>query len=84
MGGTEATGRSARSESTTVCLCTYNGARYLRPLLDSLANQTSPPSAVLVGDDCSTDDTLDILRDFSKTAPFRLDVVQNERRLGVC
>lgn len=83
VGGTDQASQPVSSrEPTTVCLCTRNGGRYLRPLLDSLAQQTSPPSELLVGDDCSTDDTLQILREFSLSAPFPVEVVRNERRLG--
>jgi len=45
----------------SVCLCTYNGERYLKELLDSVAAQTLPPSELLVGDDGSSDNTLEIL-----------------------
>ena len=55
-------------EKATVCLCTYNGGRYLKELLDSLAKQTLLPSELLVGDDGSSDDTLEILRDFAAHA----------------
>ncbi len=66
----------------SVCLCTYNGGRYLEELLHSLAKQTLLPAELLVGDDGSSDDTLAILRDFVAEAPFPVDVVVNEQRLG--
>jgi glycosyltransferase involved in cell wall biosynthesis len=69
-------------QSASVCLCTYNGERYLRPLLDSLAAQTLLPTELLVGDDGSTDCTLQIVRDFAACASFPVKVVPNEHRLG--
>jgi glycosyltransferase involved in cell wall biosynthesis len=69
-------------QATSVCLCTYNGGRYLRDLLHSLAAQTLLPAELLVGDDGSSDDTLKILRDFVADAPFPVEVLANERRLG--
>jgi glycosyltransferase involved in cell wall biosynthesis len=66
----------------SVCLCTYNGGQYLRELLRSLAAQTCPPVELLVGDDGSSDDTLEALRDFAAEAPFPVDIVENEQRLG--
>jgi glycosyltransferase involved in cell wall biosynthesis len=70
------------SEKATVCLCTYNGGLYLKELLDSLARQTHLPSALLVGDDGSSDDTLQIVREFAANASFPVKVLSNSRRLG--
>jgi glycosyltransferase involved in cell wall biosynthesis len=69
-------------ERATVCLCTYNGGRYLKELLDSLAKQTLLPSELLVGDDGSSDDTPEILRDFAAYAPCPVEIFANEQRLG--
>ena len=69
-------------ELATVCLCTYNESRYLRPLLASLVEQTLLPAEMLVGDDGSSDDTLQIVRDFAADAPFPVQVLSNQRRLG--
>jgi hypothetical protein len=66
----------------SVCLCTYNGSHYLKDLLESLAQQTLLPSELLVGDDGSSDDTLEILHDFAAKAPFPVEILVNERRLG--
>jgi glycosyltransferase involved in cell wall biosynthesis len=69
-------------ESASVCLCTYNGELYLRPLLDSLAVQNMLPAELLVGDDGSSDDTLRIVREFAAIAPFPVEIVSGEGRLG--
>ena len=68
--------------TASICLFTYNGARYLKPLLDSLAGQTQLPDELLVGDDCSSDDTLEIVSSFATEAPFPVEILVNERRLG--
>jgi glycosyltransferase involved in cell wall biosynthesis len=46
----------------SLVLSTYNGARYVRDQLDSLVAQTLPFDEVLVSDDCSTDETAEIVR----------------------
>lgn len=48
--------------SNSLVLSTYNGARYVRDQLDSLVAQTLPFDEVLVSDDCSTDETAEIVR----------------------
>ena len=45
----------------SVALCTYNGERFLQEQLDSIAMQTRLPDEVVVGDDCSSDTTIEIL-----------------------
>ena len=68
--------------STSVALCTYNGERFLQIQLDSLAAQTILPGELLICDDASTDDTLQILDNFSKTSPFPVRIFSNKINLG--
>lgn len=49
----------------SVVVCTYNGARFLRPQLDSLLSQSLPPCEIIVSDDGSTDGTADIVREYA-------------------
>tara|TARA_Y200000002_G_scaffold380085_1_gene390773 strand:- start:2376 stop:3338 length:963 start_codon:yes stop_codon:yes gene_type:complete len=49
-----------------VLLATYNGEKYLKEQLFSLTNQTGVKVSLLVSDDNSTDQTLNILDKFSK------------------
>lgn len=51
----------------SVVLSTYNGEKYLIEQMDSLKNQTFPLKEVLISDDCSTDDTVDIIRNYIST-----------------
>lgn len=66
----------------SVAMCTYNGGRYLREQLESIANQTRLPSELVVCDDHSSDDTIAILKQFQTGAPFPVMVFQNALRLG--
>ncbi len=66
----------------SVAMATYNGERFLREQLESLARQTLPPSELVVGDDGSTDRTLDIVAEFARSAPFPVLVHRNEANLG--
>ena len=52
----------------SVALATYNGEKYLPDQLDSLLRQALLPAELVVGDDGSTDRTLDILEDFASKA----------------
>lgn len=50
--------------SVTVVVPTFNRARYLGECLDSLLDQTVPPSQIIVVDDGSTDDTPSVVAQF--------------------
>lgn len=66
----------------SIAMATYNGARYLREQLDSFAAQTRLPDELVVCDDGSSDDTLNILEEFARTAPFQVRIFRNDVNLG--
>lgn len=66
----------------SIAMATYNGAKYLQEQLESFATQTQLPDELIVCDDGSTDKTLKILEEFSKTASFQVRIYCNENRLG--
>jgi glycosyltransferase involved in cell wall biosynthesis len=66
----------------SIALCTYNGAKFLFAQLESFLQQTRLPDELVVGDDCSTDETVSILDDFARKAPFPVFLHINEKNLG--
>jgi len=66
----------------SVTMCTYNGGQYLEEQLESIAMQSRMPAELVVCDDQSTDDTLSIVKRFEANAPFAVNVVRNNQRLG--
>jgi glycosyltransferase involved in cell wall biosynthesis len=66
----------------SIVMATYNGERFIAAQLESLAAQTLVPYELIVSDDGSTDDTLSIVRNFSTSAPFPVQISQNNKRLG--
>ena len=66
----------------SIAMATYNGAKYLPAQLDSFLAQTRLPDELIITDDGSTDDTLDIIKRFAETAPFPVIYSQNEQNLG--
>ena len=55
----------------------------MREQLESIAAQTLLPVELVVCDDGSTDDTMALVRDFARWAPFAVRLYGNENRLGV-
>ncbi len=66
----------------SVVLCTYNGARFLQEQLESIETQTLKPDELVVCDDKSTDDTLNIIRQFSNSCSLPVSLCVNEKNIG--
>jgi glycosyltransferase involved in cell wall biosynthesis len=69
----------------SIVICTYNGAAYLQAQLDSLLAQTCLPDEIVIGDDGSTDATLDILQLFAagaRAAGVEVQLRRNPANLG--
>jgi glycosyltransferase involved in cell wall biosynthesis len=67
----------------SIALATCNGEHFLREQLDSYLAQSRPPDEVVVCDDRSDDQTLEILSEFRTRAPFLVRIYQNNPRLGI-
>ena len=61
----------------SICIATYNGARYIAEQLASILKQLSAEDEVVVSDDGSTDGTLDIVRSFNDR---RIRIVDGPQR----
>lgn len=71
--------------STSIVLCTFNGARFLEIQWDSLLGQSRLPDEIVVRDDASTDTTPDLLAGLKAKAASRgiaVQYIQGERNLG--
>ena len=67
-------------------MCTYNGAsRHLAEQLDSLFAQTLMPKEIIVQDDCSTDNTTELLNEYAAKAPegVQMRVYRNATQQGI-
>ena len=58
-----------------VILATYNGSFYIKEQLDSIASQSISPDRILISDDCSTDNTLSIIHDWSNSSSVPVEVL---------
>jgi len=63
-------------------MATYNGERFIREQLDSLANQQYLPTELVIADDASSDETVAIAQQFANTAPFPVHIHPNNNRVG--
>ena len=60
----------------------YNVSEYLKQCLDSITTQSFNDFEVICIDDCSTDNSLDILKEYAKK-DSRIKIIKNEKNIGV-
>jgi glycosyltransferase involved in cell wall biosynthesis len=68
----------------SIVLCTCNGSQFLEEQLNSFLQQTILPDEIIICDDASQDDTLDIIKRWKEQVSFAVYVVKNPVRLGIC
>jgi len=69
--------------AVSVICVTYNHEKYIREALDSILMQnTEFDFEILIGEDCSTDGTRDILKEYEKKHPGRFCMYYREKNLG--
>ena len=61
-----------------VILASYNGAKYIEEQMDSILNQESVSLDIMVFDDCSTDNTIEVLNKYK----VNTNVLINKREKG--
>ena len=68
--------------TVSIAMATYNGGRFIEEQLDSFVRQTLAPDELVITDDGSDDRTLEILERFATSAPFKVHVHRNAKRLN--
>lgn len=67
----------------SVVMTTYNHERYIAEAIESvLRQQTSFRVEIVVGEDCSTDRTLNIVRDYQSMYPECIKIVTSDENVG--
>jgi len=63
-----------------IAMGTHNGARFLRQQLESIAAQTHDDWSLWVSDDYSSDNTREIVEEFARSVPQRVNLVDGPGR----
>jgi glycosyltransferase involved in cell wall biosynthesis len=68
----------------SIAITAYNDGKYIAKTLDSVLEQEhNYVYEIIIGDDCSTDDTQVILLDYQKKYPDIITLIFNERNIGL-
>src|SRR5579871_1607034 len=60
----------------SVCMATYNGERYILKQLQSIISQLSENDEIVISDDSSTDNTINIIKSFNDS---RIRLYENNK-----
>lgn len=66
----------------SIALATFNGERYLKDQINSLLEQRLLPHELIVCDDGSTDNTVELVKKLTSSSPFPVILKRNEKCLG--
>jgi glycosyltransferase involved in cell wall biosynthesis len=69
------------AQFVSIAMCTYNGAKYIHQQLDSLLSQTYHNFELIIVDDSSKDNTVEILREY-ESQDQRIKIYENEKNVG--
>jgi len=73
----------AQFPKVSVCMISYNHGRYIGQAIESILQQDIAfPIELVIGDDCSTDDTAQICEKYA-SRDSRIRILSRERNLGV-
>ena len=64
----------------SVLMAIYNGERFAKEAIESILDQTFTDFELILIDDCSTDNTLQIMKQYDDP---RIVIIENERNLGL-
>ena len=66
-----------------VFLPVYNGDKYLRETVESVLSQSWQDLSLIIYDDCSTDNSVEIIEEYLKKYPGKIKFYKNQKNLGV-
>lgn len=67
-------------QKVSIVLPTYNGAKYLREAIDSCLNQTHENIELVIVDDCSADETPEVIKSYKDP---RINYIRNQTNQGL-
>lgn len=68
---------------TVIAVC-YNHARFVIECLDSIRNQTYPHVQIIIMDDYSQDDSVELIRDWIERYGIKCNFIAHQKNQGLC
>ena len=67
----------------SIAMTTYNGSKFILEQLQSIASQSLLPDEIIICDDCSKDNTTEIIERFKENSHLNIKLIKNPNNLGV-
>lgn len=67
----------------TLAICVYNKSEWICETLDSVRNQTKTDFKILIVDDASTDDSVDVIRNYFSQYPCQYRIIRLTENQGI-
>jgi glycosyltransferase involved in cell wall biosynthesis len=68
----------------SICTITYNHGSYIKEAIESFLNQkTDFEYEIIISDDCSTDNTLDIIESYALKNPGKFRIIKHDQNIGM-
>lgn len=68
------------NQKVDILLATYNGEKYIKEQVESILNQTYENIQIIISDDCSTDKTRQVLKEYENNE--KIKIFYQEKNLG--
>lgn len=65
-----------------ILMATYNGEKYVAQQIESVLKQTYKNWHLIIKDDCSVDNTYNILKDYANKYPEKITLIKSEKNSG--
>lgn len=66
----------------SILMAAYNGEKYIAEQIDSILSQTVQDFTLFITDDCSTDRTFEILKEYAARKPDKIKIRRNDSNSG--
>ncbi len=73
---------SEKMSKISVVIPCYNVSEYIQEAIQSVLEQTIPCEEIICVDDCSTDNTIAIIKELQAKYPSKITLLQNEKNQG--
>ncbi|MEN8763083.1 MAG: glycosyltransferase family 2 protein, partial [Thiogranum sp.] len=71
------------SPRISVVIVNYNFSKYLRECIESVLAQTLQPCEIVIYDDCSTDESWNIITEYSQRLPHLIVAHRQQKNAGM-
>lgn len=68
----------------TLVICVYNAAKYIEKTLESVLAQTASDFHLLIVNDCSTDNSVELIQHFFESQPRQYELIHFDENHGIC